>query len=411
MTGHEKILERWMNQRDLKALAQNAGPLSLGHLPASAQAFILAALARESPKRTCLAVPPGVKAQEELANDLEAWGARHLFFPQMETATAETLPDPEMAAERLAALSQLASGFTGVVLATARAGDQPLPQPKVLAKQRLKLVKNTHVDRDAILAQLGKAGYTREAQVQGRGQFSVRGAVIDIFSWDARRPLRTEWEDEELISLREFDVDAQRSVQTLKTAEITLAAPGTREDFNAKLRDFFPKDFVEINLGPEEAEEESVACQAGRQPFLFCPRLPARTPWRFHPAGKTARSCSLITCAIGWPEESWEIAIFCNNEGEHKAAGGNSSRNAQLPVEAITFLQRPLLRGFVWPEGKLVVLSDAEIFGRYQTLAIPAAAGATGRFAQSASGARFHRDPRWRLCCPSSPRHWPYIKE
>ena len=62
--------------------------------------------------------------------------------------------------------------------------------------------------------------------MQGRGQFSVRGAVVDIFSWDARRPLRTEWEDEELISLREFDVDAQRSVQTLKTAEISLAGPG-----------------------------------------------------------------------------------------------------------------------------------------------------------------------------------------
>ena len=70
------------------------------------------------------------------------------------------------------------------------------------------MVKNTRLDRDEFLARLGKAGYTREAQVQGRGQFSVRGAVIDIFSWDARRPLRTEWEDDELISLREFDVDA-----------------------------------------------------------------------------------------------------------------------------------------------------------------------------------------------------------
>ena len=75
-----------------------------------------------------------------------------------------------------------------------------------------------------------EASYTREAQVQGRGQFSVRGAVVDIFSWDAHRPLRTEWEDEELISLREFDVDAQRSVQTLKTAELSLAGPGLGGD-------------------------------------------------------------------------------------------------------------------------------------------------------------------------------------
>ena len=129
-----------------------------------------------------------MKAQEELANDLEAWGAPHLFFPQVEAPTAEALPDPEVSAERLSALSRLASGFAGVVLATARAGEQALPKPDVLRGQRLKLVKNTHRDRDGLLRQLQEAGYTREAQVQGRGQFSVRGAVVDVFSWDAQRP-------------------------------------------------------------------------------------------------------------------------------------------------------------------------------------------------------------------------------
>ncbi len=61
------------------------------------------------------------------------------------------------------------------------------------------------------------------------------------------------------------------------------------------------------------------------------------------------------------------MAIFCNNEGEQKRLQ-EILGEAQIPVDAITFLQRPLLRGFVWPAGKLVVLSDAEIFGRYQTL-------------------------------------------
>src|ERR1700678_3859166 len=68
-----------------------------------------------------------------------------------------------------------------------------------------------------------------------------------------------------------------------------------------------------------------------------------------------------------WLGEGWEVAIFCNNEGEHKRLE-EILHETQVPVEAITFLVRPLLRGFVWPAGKLVVLSDAEIFGRYQTL-------------------------------------------
>ena len=257
----EKILQRWMSPLALKERAPKS--LSLGHLPASAQAFVLAGLARHEPKRTFLALAPGVKAQEELANDLEAWEASHLFFPQVETPTPETLPDPEASAERLSALVRLSSGFAGVVLATERASEQSLPQPEVLKGQRLKLVKNTHLDRDKVFDELQKAGYTREAQVQGRGQFSVRGAVVDIFSWDAPRPLRTEWDDEELISLREFDVDAQRSVQTLKSAEISLASPAPSGGSDAaELRDYLPEGFAEVRLGEEEDSEVAVALRA-----------------------------------------------------------------------------------------------------------------------------------------------------
>ena len=246
-----------MTQRELSDVARSSGPLSLGHLPASAQTFVLAALARLAPKQTLLVLAPGVKIQEELANDLEVWAASYIFFPQVEKPTAETMPDPETVAERLSALNRLGAGFAGIILATARAVEQSLPSPDILKSQRLYLVKNTRFDRDHLFQQLQEAGYIREAQVQERGQFSVRGAVVDIFSWDAQRPLRTEWEDEELISLREFDIDAQRSVQTLKTAEVSLAGPGLGSDqAEATLHDYLSKDFVTVNLGEEEAVDD-----------------------------------------------------------------------------------------------------------------------------------------------------------
>jgi transcription-repair coupling factor (superfamily II helicase) len=376
----EKTFQRWMSSPALKEIAQSPDALSLGYLPASAQAFVLAALARLAPKQTFLALVPGVKAQEELANDLEAWDAPHLFFPQVEAPTAETLADPEASAERLSALTRLSSGFVGVVLATARANEQALPQPDVLKGQRLKLVKNTHLDRDGILRQLQEAGYTREAQVQGRGQFSVRGAVVDIFSWDAQRPLRTEWVDEELISLRDFDVDAQRSVQTLKTAEISLAGPGSGGEAGdaATLCDFLPKGFVTVDLGrdgsPLPSDDDSSASIEfeGREET----RVPTQQDFFAHdflhaPRGdfilQENRRDLFLEHLRDWLSEKWEVAIFCNNEGEQKRLQ-EILAEAQIPGDEITFLQRPLLRGFVWPAGKLVVLSDAEIFGRYQTL-------------------------------------------
>ncbi len=361
-----------MNFPALKEIAQSPDALSLGNLPASAQAFVLAALARLSAKQVYLAVAPGVKTQEELANDLEAWDAPYLFFPQVEATTAETLPDPETSAERLSALNKLSSGFAGVVLTTERAAEQTLPSPEVLRGNRLKLVKNTHRNRDEILAQLEKAGYTREAQVQGRGQFSVRGAVVDIFSWDSPRPLRTEWEDEELISLRDFDVDAQRSVQTLKTAEVSLAGPkiGSEQENAATLHDYLPKDFVTVKLGEDEAGEEDEAdVQDGHRP-------PLHLDFFAHDFLHAARGDFILQenrrelfldHLRDWLAEGWEVAIFCNNEGEQKRLQ-EILGEARISDEEISFLQRPILRGFVWPAGKLVVLSDAEIFGRYQTL-------------------------------------------
>jgi transcription-repair coupling factor (superfamily II helicase) len=376
----EKTFQRWMNPRLLKEIAQSPEALSLGYLPASAQAFVLAALARLSPKQTFLALAPGVKAQEELANDLEVWDAPHLFFPQVEAPTAETLPDPEASAERLSALSRLSSGFAGVVLATARAEEQALPKPDLLREQRLKLVKNTRLDREGLFRQLQEAGYTREAQVQERGQFSVRGAVVDIFSWDAQRPLRTEWEDEELISLREFDVDAQRSVQTLKTAAVSLAGPGLTSDARdaATLRDYLPKGFVSVNLGDEVAVDLRATEDGNRRPEVDGYQEEYRPPQEFFahdflhaPRGdfilQENRRDLFLDHLRDWLSESWEVAIFCNNEGEQKRLQ-EILTDAQIPVDAITFLLRPLLRGFVWPAGKLVVLSDAEIFGRYQTM-------------------------------------------
>jgi transcription-repair coupling factor (superfamily II helicase) len=372
--SYETTFQRWMSPRELKALSQSLENISLGYLPTAAQAFVLAGLSRLAPKRTILALAANVKKQEELANDLEAWAARSVFFPQIEAPVPGTQPDPEALAERLATLTKLSAGFAGVVIATDRAANQSLPAPEDLQKNRLKLVKNTHLDRDAILQQLQDAGYTREAQVQERGQFSVRGAVVDIFSWDAARPLRTEWEDEELISLREFDVDAQRSVQTLKTAELSLAGPAMTTDpgADASLYDYLPKDYLLVDLGEEKAEEEpeEEGCDGHRPPlhpdlnffahdFLHAPRGDFIL--------QENRRELFLEHLRDWLAEGWEVAIFCNNEGEHKRLE-EILGEAQIPVESISFLIRPLLRGFVWPEGKLAVLSDSEIFGRYQTM-------------------------------------------
>jgi transcription-repair coupling factor (superfamily II helicase) len=184
--------------------------------------------------------------------------------------------------------------------------------------------------------------------------------------------------------LREFDVDAQRSVEHLKTAELSLASPGLRggAEGTATLEDFLPNGFVTVRLGEESGQTsddtpaDGAPSDRAQDPQEADLQVVQNLEFYAHDFLHAARGDFIlqenrrdlfIDHLRDWLSENWEVAIFCNNEGEQKRLQ-EILTEVDIPLEAITFLMRPLLRGFVWPAGKLVVLSDAEIFGRYQTL-------------------------------------------
>ena len=336
----------------------------LGTVPAPARAFVLAALARLHPR--ILALTPGVREQEELANDLEAWSLPHWFYPQVDAGPGQN-PDPDQAAERLAlldALSQEAGGRP--VLATTAAVEQAVPAPATLRAARMTLLPGMETDRDAWLAKLADAGYQPEAQVSERGTYSVRGAVVDVFSWQAHAPVRTEWMGDELESLRVFDPATQISTGELERTVIALAAPLAKDaDASATLETYLPANTLNLFFGEDSPESRDAAAATH-------PALEFFTHDFLHgPRGDVVlqeqRRSLFLTHLRDWLRGGWDVAVFCNNEGE-RARLEEIIREAGLDPAPLQFHLRPLLRGFVWPLRKLVVLSDAEIFGRYQTL-------------------------------------------
>src|SRR5439155_2220626 len=76
----------------------------------------------------------------------------------------------------------------------------------------------------ALLRRLTTLGYRREPLVQARGEFSLRGGILDCFPPGRRRPLRAEFFGDELESLREFDVEGQGSAGSVAAARILPAA-------------------------------------------------------------------------------------------------------------------------------------------------------------------------------------------
>src|ERR1700731_2291744 len=93
------------------------------------------------------------------------------------------------------------------------------------------------------------AGYERVAQVTTRGQFAVRGGIVDLYSWQAPLPVRLEFFGDTIESLREFDIDTQTSVRDLDAVDVLL---GAADDQTGFVRDYIDSDHLRIDIEPQE---------------------------------------------------------------------------------------------------------------------------------------------------------------
>jgi transcription-repair coupling factor (superfamily II helicase) len=218
---------------DLGALAAAARDVRAGGVPALAvegpaalRPFLAAGLARG---RTALAVT----ATDREAEDLGAATADLLgrdvvaVLPSWETLPHERLsPRPDTVGRRLSLFRRLADPATAprLVVAAARSLIQPIaPGLGRLEPVRLR-VGDTH-DFDDLLVRLVELAYTRVEMVTTRGEFAVRGGIVDVFPPTAEHPVRVEFWGDEVSELRSFAVADQRSVAPVDE----LHAPGCRE--------------------------------------------------------------------------------------------------------------------------------------------------------------------------------------
>jgi len=354
--------------RKLREIELGTFPVSFSHVAEAAQPFLIAAIAAQI-KKTFWVLCPNVRSQELLYESLLNWLPDPLFLPEAEFAAVENiLPDPEIAAERLALLNRLQRDKAPhVIVATRAALEQAAPKPAALSSALLALRHGKRHPLERTIEALAGAGYERVPQVTTRGQFAVRGGILDIFSWQAQRPVRAEFFGDEIESLREFDVDTQTSVRNLQAIEILL---GAAEDLSGAVRDYVAPDHAQIAVEPKEDEEVDIligeAWLGGDEAEDF---------------GGAFDDCDIGDFAVGdfmlveakraqfsarlrdWRAANFRIVIYFQTEGEierfREIMGG--------ALEAVELLKGTLSRGFIFPEGNLVVLSAAELFGRYTT--------------------------------------------
>src|SRR4029077_17840936 len=204
------------------------------HVIQPAQPFLAAVLAnayhgcrldkQHAADSTIWVLCPSVHSQEVFYESLLNWQPNSLFLPEAELSGIENvLPDPEITAERLALFLQIERDTGPRIIVATRAGlDQAAPKRGSLESAVVQLRRGATTRMEEFLERLAASGYERVSQVTTRGQFAVRGGVVDLYSWQTPLPFRLEFFGDQIESLREFDIDTQTSVRDLRSIDILL---------------------------------------------------------------------------------------------------------------------------------------------------------------------------------------------
>ena len=195
-------------------------------IPEPARAIALSALAETSDRRPIVVAVPTSADAERLAHDLAIFvGEQHVdVFPAWETLPFERVsPSVETMGSRLRTLWHLREGGERsdklFIVAPARALVQRLG-PGAGDIDPIVVGPGDQLDSTALVERLGGIGYRREYQVEHRGEFAVRGSIIDVFPSTADAPVRIDLWGDEVDRLSEFAIDDQRS--TIAISEVLI---------------------------------------------------------------------------------------------------------------------------------------------------------------------------------------------
>ena len=162
--------------------------------------------------------------------------ARELFVK------AGTVISRQWEHRRIASLYALTQGRGRVVVATCEGLLQKTTPPEKLGAAALRLAVGERLDLTALPGRLVAAGYTRCDQVEGVGQFALRGGILDVFSPMMDQPVRCEFFDDEIDSLGEFDTATQRRTANLEEALLLPALELLPGADLASCFDYLPPD-------------------------------------------------------------------------------------------------------------------------------------------------------------------------
>ena len=201
----------------LERIARGEDRIAVGGLEGAARAFLPALLFRHL-RRPLIVIVPTEKEVGVFFRDLSFFlgDDEALLYPSWDLLTTDMFAfQRETELARLEVLHRLVYGEPAVVVISARALMQKVLPREVLEGYAEWISVGDTRERDELARKLSEGGYGRVSLVEGRGEFSVRGNVVDLFPPMSLHPFRLEFFGDELESIREFDEGSQRSINEL----------------------------------------------------------------------------------------------------------------------------------------------------------------------------------------------------
>lgn len=197
-------------------------PAGVVGLSAIHKAHVISAACEDLAPHRAIIITPDEAQASKLCKDLNAFGCEAQLYPAGDiTLRPDNVKSREYEHKRLSVLGNLVDGKIRAVVCSVEAALQYTIPPEELIAKRITLNVDDEIRQDELVEILINAGYTRSAQVDGSGQFSVRGGIIDIFSPDCENPYRIEFWGDNIDCLSTFEVESQRRIDSTRSITIT----------------------------------------------------------------------------------------------------------------------------------------------------------------------------------------------
>ena len=161
----------------------------------------------------------------EIAEDMRLYERNVLIFPSKDLIFYQAdIHGDKLTTDRIAVIKRLLNGDAVTVVTTFDAIMTHMVNPDIFGRYSLSVAKGDAIDEKSLATCLINMGYERVSQVDGTGQFAIRGGIIDIYDPTRDNPCRIELWGDEVESIRAFDADSQRSYDILSEVRIFPAS-------------------------------------------------------------------------------------------------------------------------------------------------------------------------------------------